>query len=145
MGNITASVIISFAEKLEDHSAAFYKDLAEKFPQEAEVFLSLAKGCEKTKTLVIQTYRETVSDALETGFSFEGLDLTDYEAEVTNLDDVDYREALKRAIELEGKAADFYQDVAKRSRSLLATISVAFKSASKRRIKHKQKLESLNN
>ena len=95
--------------------------------------------------MVIQTYRETVSDALETGFSFEGLDLTDYEAEVTNLDDVDYREALKRAIELEGKAADFYQDVAKRSRSLLATISVAFKSASKRRIKHKQKLESLNN
>jgi len=145
MGNNTASAVISFAERLEDRSAAFYRDLAERFPQETEVFLSLAKGCEKTKSLVIQTYRETVSDALETGYSFEGLDLADYEIEETLLEDIDYGEALKKATALEGKAADFYQDVAKRSRSLLATIAVSFNNAAKRRKKHKQKLESLAN
>ena len=143
MGNITASAIISFTERLEDRSAEFYRDLAERFPQGTEVFLSQAKSCEKTKKLVVQTYRETVSDALETGFSFEGLDLIDYEIEVTLLEDVEYGEALKKAIAHEGKAADFYQEVAKRSRSLLATISIAFKSAAKRRKQQKQKLESL--
>jgi len=143
MGNITASAVISFAERLEERSTAFYKDMAERFPQEGEVFLSLAKGCEKTKTLVVRTYQETISDALEAGFAFEGLRLTDYEVELTLGKDANYEESLKMAIALEGKATGFYQDVAKRSRSLLATISMSFNSAARNRKRHKKKLQSL--
>lgn len=143
MGNITTSAIISFTEELEDRTGEFYKELAERFPEETEVFLSLVKDCEKTKTHVTQTYRETVSDALETGFSFEGLDLTGYMFEGTLPEDINLGEALIKATALEENAVEFYEEIAKRSRSLLATISVAFKSAAKRRKQHKQKLEAL--
>jgi rubrerythrin len=145
MGNITASAIISFTEDLEDRSGEFYKELAERFPEETDIFLVLVKDCEKTKKLVTQTYRETVSDALETGFSFDGLDLTEYLFEGSLPEDINLGEALKKATALEEKAVEFYEEIAKRSRSLLATISVAFKSAAKRRKQHKQKLESLIN
>lgn len=140
---VTASSVISFAERLEDRSAVFYRDLADAFPEEDETFASMAEDCGKTKTSVLRTYRETVSDALETGFSFEGLDLTDYEVDVALEGDVDYQEAVARAVTLEETASDFYVDVAKRSRSLLATIAMAFKSAARRRKRRKQKLESL--
>lgn len=143
MGNITASAIISFTEEFEDRFGEFYKEFAERFPEEDEVFLSLVKGCEKTKTDVIQTYRETVSDALETGFSFEGLDLTEYRFEGTLPENIHLGDALEKAIALEEKAIQFYEEIAKRSRSLLATISVAFKRAAKKRKQHKQKLEAL--
>lgn len=143
---VTTSRVISFSERLEDQSAAFYRDLAAQFPEEREVLLSLAEGCEKTKRSVVRTYRETISDALETGFSFEGLDLTEYDvaelaAGLTKDDDRD--EALKTAAELERRAADFYAEVAKRSRSLLATITMAFKSAERKKKRRQQQVQSL--
>ncbi|HDD62199.1 MAG: hypothetical protein DRI65_12510 [Chloroflexota bacterium] len=142
MANITASAIISYTEELEDKSAAFYRDLTAKFPQGAKTFLSLAENCEKIKKLVIRTYRETVSDALETGFSFDNLKLIAYDSELT-LESDDYREALEQAIALEKKAADFYGEIARRSRSLLATIAMSFKDAEKRRKHNQNKLELL--
>lgn len=140
---VTTSSVISFSESLEDRSAALYKDLAEAFPQERDMFLSMAEDCEKVKTSVVRTYRETVSDALETGFSFEGLDLSDYDVDVALEEDVTYEEALRMAIALEERASDFYRDVGGRSRSLLATISMAFSSAARKRKRRRQRLQSL--
>jgi len=144
---VTASSVISFSKRLEDQSAAFYRDLAERFPEKREALLSLANECEKTKTSVVRTYRETISDALEAGFSFKGLDLADYDvAQLTDSaqrEGVDYEQALVAAVALEGRAHDFYQDVARRSRSLLATIAMAFKRAARDRKRRKQKLESM--
>jgi rubrerythrin len=140
---VTTSSVISFSESLEDRSAALYKDLAEAFPQERDMFLSMAEDCEKVKTSVVRTYRETVSDALETGFSFEGLDLSDYDVDVALEEDVAYEEALRMAIALEERASDFYRDVGGRSRSLLATISMAFSSAARKRKRRRQRLQSL--
>lgn len=140
---LTASSIISFIQQLENRSAAFYRNLADRFPQDGDVFLSLAESCEKIKQSVVRTYRETISDALEAGFSFSGLDLAQYEMEDTLEEGVDYPGAVRTAIDVEGTAADFYQDVADRSRSLLATISMAFKGAAKQRRRHQHELQSL--
>lgn len=140
---VTASSVISFAEQLEDRSAALYRDLAEAFPDRRDTFLSLADDCEKTKTSVVRTYRETISDALEAGFSFEGLNLADYEVDVTLGEGDGYETAMERAIALEAKAAGFYKDVGDRSRSLLATISMAFKSSARTRRRRQKKLQSL--
>ncbi|MBM3238386.1 hypothetical protein FJZ31_19005 [Candidatus Poribacteria bacterium] len=141
--NVTASAIISFAEKLENSSLTFYEKLAERWAENKEIFLNFAKESEKNKTSVVRTYRETITDALEAGFSFEGLDLKDYEAETTLTEDVSYSEALGIAIELEEKACKFYLDVAERSQSLLATIPGAFSRVAKRRSARKLKLQSM--
>jgi len=152
--NVTASAIISFTEKLEDSSSAFYGELAERWSEnkqpptpfgkgDKEVFLNFVKESGKNKTSIVRTYRETITDALEAGFSFEGLDLKDYAVETTLAEDASYTDALKAAIDLEKKACQFYSDVAERSRSLLATIPIAFSRVAKRRDKRKLELQSM--
>ena len=70
----TASQVISFAVELEDRAAKFYEDLAQKHEQHKETFLSLVKENKKNGLHVRRAYREVITDALEAGFCFEGLD-----------------------------------------------------------------------
>jgi rubrerythrin len=140
--NVTASTIISFAEKLEDDSSKFYKQLAEKYMENKELFLSFAEESRKNKVLLIRTYQETITDALEACF-IKGINLNDYIAETTLAEDANYSTVLKMAIELEEKAGNFYLDIAERSKSLLATIPIAFRKVAERRNNRKLKLKSL--
>jgi rubrerythrin len=139
---VTASMVISFAEDLEERSRAFYEALADRFPEQRDTFLAMAKGCQKNRRSVVRTYRETVSDALETGFAFEGLDLQHYAVD-TALEEEGFDAALEKAVSLEEQAAAFYQAVAERSRALLATIPMAFKGAARTRQRQRRKLQAL--
>ena len=141
--SVTASAVISFVERLENDSSKFYEGLAERFVENKETFRTFAKVCRKNKTLVIRTYQETISDALETGFSFEGVNLKDYAVERSLAGDVSYSDALRVAIELEKETCRFYLDVAERAQILLATIPKAFNSAAERRRKLRLELQSL--
>jgi rubrerythrin len=140
---ITASAIISFTERLEDSSSAFYEGMAERFAENRETFLAFAKESKKNKTLVVRTYQETITDALEACFSFEGLNLGRYVIEATLAEEAGYAEALEMALGLEEKACEFYLDIAEQSQSLLATIPRAFKGVAKKRSKRRLKLQSL--
>jgi len=140
--NVTASAIIGFAEKLEEESSKFYKELAEKYVQNKEIFLLFAKESEKNKLLIIRTYQETITDALEACF-IKGLNLNDYLLEIKLKENMSYADVLRIAIKLEEKVSRFYLDAAKYSESLLATIPIAFKKVAKRREKRMLKLKSL--
>ena len=139
----TASAVISFTQSLEDSSSAFYEELARRWTGSKETFLKFAKESRKSKTLITRTYQETISDALESGFSFEGLNLGDHAVRTALTDDIGYSEALKIAMELEEKACEFHLDVAERSRSLLATIPRAFEKVAQIRSKRKLELQAL--
>lgn len=141
--NLTASAIISFTQRLEDSSSAFYEQLGRLFERRPETFLAFAKEDRKNRRLVTRTYQETISDALEACFSFEGLRLEKYTIETALTEGMGYSEALVMAIELEDKACKFYLDVAERSESLLATIPRAFMRVAKKRSKRKPALEAL--
>jgi len=141
--NVTASAIISFAEKLEDDSSNFYKQLTEKYTEQKETFLSFVKEGENNKVLITRTYQETITDALEACFSFKGLNPNDYIVKINLTEDMSYSDALRMAIELEDKASKFYSDVAELSKSLLATIPWAFRKVAERRNRRKLTLKSL--
>lgn len=141
--NLTASGIISFAENLEDRLVAFYQKMSDRWKEGEETFQRFVKQGDKNKTLVRRTYQETITDMLEACFSFEGLDLGEYELDASLPEDMSYSEALEKATELEEKARKFYLEVAERSESLLATIPMAFHRVAKMRAKHERKLESL--
>jgi len=141
--NATASAVISFAEKLQDNTSKFYKELAEKYAENKETFLSFAIESRKNKVLVIRTYQETITDALEACFSFKGLNLNDYTVETRLTEETSYSDALKMAMKLEQNASKFYLDIAERSESLLATITRAFRKVAERRSNRKPKLRSL--
>jgi hypothetical protein len=140
---VTTSAVINFAEQLEDRSSAFYEGLGARYPECRDAFLAFARSGHKIKRAILQTYRETVSDALETGYSFQGLDLGPYQAETELAADAGIKEALDKALALEQTAETFYREVAHRSRSLLATITMAFTSAAKRRGRRRSRLQGM--
>jgi rubrerythrin len=141
--NVTAATIISFAEKVEDNSAAFYEELARRFPQSRDDFLAFARESKKNKVMIVRTYQETITDALEACFSFEGLNLQPYVVKGISGRGNSYIEALQDAVELEGKAGRFYSDAAGHCASFLATIPRVFRRIAEARNKRRLELESL--
>jgi rubrerythrin len=139
----TASQVINFAVELEDKSAKFYEELAEKFKQHKEFFLSFVKENKKNKLLVQRVYNEVVSDALETGFSFEDLGIDDYLIEINLAEDVSLPDVLKKALDIEAKIERFYLNAAKKSKSFLADVPRVFEKIGKKRDERKEKLKSL--
>jgi len=140
----TASQVINFAVELEDKSAKFYEDLAEKFKQYKEVFLSFVKENKKNKLFVQRVYNEVVSDALETGFSFEDLGVDDYLIEINLAEDVSLPDVLKKALDIEAKIERFYLNAAKKSKSFLADVPRVFEKIGKKRGERKERLKSLS-
>ncbi len=141
---ITASAVISFSEGLEDSASAFYRALGAMFPAYEGVFLGFIDESEKNKVLLTRTYRETVSDALETGFAFEGLKLDPHLVAPALSGGTGLAGALQVAIDMEENAVAFYQEVAELSRSLLATIPRAFRRVARRRDGRRQVLRSIS-
>jgi hypothetical protein len=137
----TCSSIISFAQKLQEKSSEFYRELPKKYQKNQERFLAFSSESKKIEVLVTRTYQETISDALEA--CFIQINLDDYQTETKLTEDLSYSDALKKAIDLEDEAVRFYTEAAERSKALLATITSAFRTAAKRRNKQKLELESI--
>jgi hypothetical protein len=139
---ITAAAIISFSERLQEVSAAFYRDLGEAYPAHRRLFEGYVQRCDKDKVQIVRTYRETVTDALETNYSFEGLVVPEglLEAPVPA---GDWGAALEQAVALEAEAAAFYEEVAARSEGLLATIPRAYRRVAARRRAQEAELRGL--
>jgi len=80
----TASEGISFYKKLEDQSLKFYEELAynEKYAEGKETFLAFAKENKKHKAIVVMAYQYVITDAIETGFGFQGLDENEFPVNV---------------------------------------------------------------
>ena len=140
---LTTAAIIRYSENLEDDSSAFYETLAERWPAHKEAFLAFARDGKKNKTQVVRTYQETISDAYEASYSFEGLSLRDYEFDTSLRQETSLMEGLESALALEEQACAFYLDVAERSKALLATIPRAFTRVAKKRSQRKSSLEAL--
>jgi hypothetical protein len=131
--NPTASAIMTFSEKLEDDSVILYEGLAGKYDQAKDVFLGFAKESKKNKVHLIRTYQETISDALEATFSFEGLEFPEFNFQAPLEEGTDFKDALKMVLEIEEKVPALYSDVAERAQALLATIPRAFSRVAKKR------------
>jgi len=134
-----------YVEELEDASAAFYEKLAQKFAQGQDAFLGFAKESKKNKTHLVRTYQETISDALEAMFSFEGLTLPDHDFDAALAEDIDFREAVEMAVEIEEKTSKLYVQIAEQAQSLLATIPRAFSRVAKTRRAREETLQAMLN
>lgn len=140
----TVSEVISFVGELEDTTAKFYEEIAEKYPEGEDIFLSLAKENKKNKLLIQRVYNEVVSDALETGFSFEDLGVDDYLIEINLAEGVSLPNVLKKALDIEEKIQKFYLKAARVSKSFLADVPRVFEKIGKKRDERREKLKSLS-
>lgn len=141
----TASAIISFYERLEDQIAGFYENLAqdEKYSEERETFLALSRENRRHKEMVIRAYREVITDAIEAGFSFTGLDESDYAIATELREDLSLHDVLNSAIEIEEKSRKFCNDASESSRDLLADITQSFGWVARRKARRLQTLRSI--
>ena len=122
----TASSAVSFARTLEDDSAALYEEIARTYPEAGEPFSGFVRENKRHKTIVDRAYYWVISDALESGFSFEGLDTDDFPVEKRLAGNTTYEDALKTAITTEESILGFYRAASEASSSLMADVPRAF-------------------
>jgi len=139
----TASEAISFSRELEGESAKFYGNMAQKYVDGKEEFLSCTRENSKNITLVQRTYYGVISDALEGCYSFKGIDTDDYSIETKLPEGISYADALSMAVALEEKIVKFYVDAARVSKSLMADVPRVFERIAKKRNERILKLRSL--
>ena len=141
----TASAIISFFGRLEDQIIELYENLAanEKYSEAKDIFLALAKDNKRDREMVQRVYQEVVTDAIETGFSFTGLNENDYQITTELAEGLSYSNVVRMAIDAEDRSSKFCIDASESSRSLLADIPQAFEWVAKRKNRRKEQLASL--
>ena len=142
--SVTAASIIRFAQNLEDQSLKFYEELAGQFSPHKDKFLGMARESKKNQVLIVRTYQETITDALEACFSFEGLNLQDYAVAALSPQGHTLAEALAMAAAFEQQAIRFYSEVAVQCQSLLGTIPRAFRRVAEGRQKRLATLQSIH-
>lgn len=139
----TMAAVMSYVSKIENDSASFYENNAEKYLELKAIFLSWAKENKNFEKNIKRTYFGVITDTLESNFSFEGLDTDNYEIEVVLSDNAGLSEATKKASEIEDTIKGFYLKAAHLSESLMADIPRLFKKIAKKREERCQSLESL--
>ena len=138
----TASEGITLAKKLENDSAALYESLARQYPQDAETLLSFAKENKKNIVQIERTYYGVITDAIEGCFAFN-LDPGKYIFDMVGIINLPYKKTLNKAIEMEEKMTQFYNDAAKQCESLMADIPMVFSLLAGKSKKRIQKIVSL--
>ena len=138
----TASETISFARKLENESAKFYQDLALKYAQDKDVFLTFAQENGKNVVQIERTYYGVITDAIEGCFAFN-IDPDEYTLKTQLAENTSYSDALDRAVEMEETIIKFYSDAAEQSKSLMADVPRAFRMIAKKRDSRRLELRSL--
>lgn len=129
----TMAAVMTFITKVEGGSAEFYEKCAEKFPELRDTFLSWSKENRRFEKNVKRTYYGVITDAIETNFSFEGLDTQDYEFDTELPQDADSSTIKKKAEEIERKMKEFYLKAAELSEGLLADIPRVLRKIAKKR------------
>jgi len=137
----TMAGVMSFVSKIENDSASFYKNYAEKHPELKDTFLSLAKENRKFEKNIKRTYFGVITDTLESNYAFQGLDTDDYNFETQLPENVDSSEAGKKAREIEETIKNFYLKAAQLSDGLMADIPRLFRKIANKREERCQSFE----
>lgn len=135
----TASAGLSLGRELEEQSARFYEDLAARFPESKEAFLTYARENRKNNAQIEQAYFGMISDALEGCYAFN-MDSDAY-ALKTELDSgASQAQALAAAREVEKVIIKFYNDAAEQSKGLMAELPRLFSLVSRKKTERLAKL-----
>jgi hypothetical protein len=139
---ITASAVVSYATKLEEESAKLYEEIAQKHPENKDIFLSLAKENKINKQSIERAYYSVISDKLEACF-IKTLNTDNYSIEIKLPEKADYSTALSKAVEIEEKIQKFLIDASNAIGALVPDVSWTFSRIGKKREERINKLKSL--
>jgi hypothetical protein len=138
----TASEGITLARKLENDSAKFYEEIAQKYTRDAETFLAFAKDNKKNIAQIERAYYGVITDAIEGSYAFN-IDPADYTFKIAIPAGASYADILNQAVEIEKKIIKFYSDAAEQSQPLMADVPRNFTMVAKKRNNRIPQLKSL--
>jgi len=138
----TASETLSFIRELEEKAAKFYEDLARRFPENEEDFLSFAKENRKYNKQVQMAYQFVITDAIEGCYAFD-IESDNYTFETDLPENAGLADAANKALAIEDKIIGCYNDGAEQSMSLLADVPRNFKIVVRKRNNRLERLKSL--
>ena len=139
----TMAAVMSFVSKLENESASFYQEQANKHPDLEDLFSAWIKENTTFEKRVKQTYFGVITDAIESTFSFTKLDTSEYEFDTALPEGASLQDVKRRIKEIETTLRDFYSEAALRSEGLMADLSRLFRKIVKRREDRLVELSSL--
>jgi len=138
----TCSEVISLSKELENKSKKVYEDLAQKFAEHKEVFLTFAKENGKNVVSIERTYYGVITDAIEGCFAFS-VDSDDYVFGVEISAKASFADVLNQVVAMEDKIIRFYSEAAEQAMSLMADVSRAFAMVAKKRSARRARLHAL--
>jgi len=138
----TCSEGISFGRELEEVSAAFYEELAQRFTTDAEAFRGYAATNKKNVSNVQRTYFGVITDGLEGCYAFN-LEPAGYVIDVTLPDDIGRADALAKAVAVEETIVRFYTDAAEQGKGLMADVPRAFSLIARKRAERIDELKAI--
>jgi len=133
---------MTLARKLENESAKFYEDLAQRYARYADTFLSFAKENKRNIVDLNRTYNWVITDAIEGCYCLD-IDPDDYTSETGLDEEVSFSDVLNKAVEMEERIIKFYSEAAAQSKPLMADIPRAFSLVAKKRSARLAQLGSL--
>ena len=139
---LTAAQVVDFATRLEEKSAGFYTRMAEACPDRGDLFQSYSQQNSKHAKQIKEAYRYAVTDALETGFSFN-LEEDDYALQFLLEGSAGLADRIGQAKKLEEIIVRFFRDAAAQSESLMADISGLFRTLASKRMRRLTNLAEL--
>jgi rubrerythrin len=138
----TSASVISFAKQLEADSAAFYEEMAQRYPKAKEVFLTFSKENSNYATMVQRAYYGVITDAIEGCFAFS-VETDKYAFATEPAEGISFADALNQAINMEQKLISFYVDAAQQSEALMADVPRTFLIVARKRKGREDKLRTL--
>ena len=139
----TASEGISFAREMEMATAAFYEELAQRFPAHAETFGGYAAANAKFVKNVERTYYGVITDGIEGCYAFRTLEPDDYVLDVDLGDGDDLAPALAKAIKNEETLVAYYKEAAEQSKGVMHDVPHAFLMVAKKKVARIDELKAL--
>ena len=136
----TASSVINYISTIETNSADFYNRCAKNNADCRDLFTSLARENKKFGKRIKKVYYSSVTDALETNFSFQGLH-SDIDIPDTD-DSISVADRLNACLALEEHIQSFYGQAADLSKGLLDDVNRVMKRIAEARQRRKEALKA---
>lgn len=119
----TAAAVISYISRIENETAEFYETVCRTHSDLRSMVEAFSNENRKFETRVKRAYYSVVSDALETGFSFQGVS---EDVVVPRIDpSAGPADILKMSHDLETRIQELYESASASSKVLLPDVSRA--------------------
>jgi len=138
----TTAQVVDLAKRLGKQSADFYAHLAEVNVDHRDLFQVYSRQDSSSTKQIEQAYRYGVSDALETGYSFD-LEEDDYTLQFALEGAAGLADRIDQAKRIEEIIVRFFRDAARQSESLMADIAGLFRALASKRMRRLTNLAEL--